>query len=116
MISGEDEFRSYERYIRDNPSNWARDRWGAVTTHVPGEESRLNFPKHAFVASQGFPASALVSRCIESLKSGSSVQNVKEAVLFSTFTSAQERAVLNRVMTKMGGIIHVCPQGIPPGG
>ncbi len=27
LISSEDEFRSYERYIRDNPRNWSRGRW-----------------------------------------------------------------------------------------
>ena len=33
--------------------------------------------------------------------------------LISTFTSAQEREVLRRVLTGNQSIIHVCPQGIP---
>lgn len=33
--------------------------------------------------------------------------------LISTFTSAQEREVLRRALTKKQSIIHVCPQGIP---
>ena len=36
-----------------------------------------------------------------------------EVVLISTFTSAQERAVLRRVLARKRRIIHVCPQGIP---
>ncbi len=71
-------------------------------------------PKHAFVASQGFPASALVPRCIESLKRGTSVPNAEEAVLISSFTSTQEREVLHRAPAKKRRVIHVCPQGIPP--
>lgn len=114
LISSEDEFRHYECYIRDNPRNWSRDRWGTVTAHMLGEEELLNCPKLAFVASQGFPASALSPRHVEPLKRGASVPLGEDAVLISTFTSAQEREVLHRALAKKRRVIHVCPQGIPP--
>lgn len=107
LISSEDEFLSDERYIRVNPRNCSRDRWGAVTTHVPGEESLLNLPKHVFVASQGFPAATPAPRCVETLKRGASVPPTEDAVLISTFTSAQEHEVLLRALVKKRGIIHV---------
>ena len=28
LVSSEEELRNYERYIRNNPRNWTRDRWG----------------------------------------------------------------------------------------
>lgn len=112
LISSEDEFRGYERYIRNNPKNWSRDRWGEVTKYMQGEETLLDFPKRAFVASRGFAAAALVPHRIE-LKRGTLVPHTPETVLISTFTSAQEREALRRALGKKRNIIHVCPQGIP---
>ncbi len=113
LISSEDEFRSFERYIRDNPKNWSRDRWDDVTKYMQGEEALLNFPKRAFVASGGFAATALVPRCIAFSGRGALVPRAQEMVLISTFTSAQEREALRRALKKGRNIIHVCPQRIP---
>ena len=113
LISSEDEFRNYELYIRNNPRNWSRDRWGAVTQYMLGEESLLNCPKRAFVASRGFAASALVPRHVVPSERGTLVPPTSDLVLISTFTSAQEREVLRRALAKKRPIIHVCPQGIP---
>ena len=115
LISSDEELAAFIKYIRANPANWSRDRWGAVTSYMLGEASLLNRPKVAFVASQGFyasdpkprrltPASASVSQC------GTSVP---PQPLISTFTSAQEREVLRRALEKGRPIIQVIPQGIP---
>ncbi len=109
LITSEDEFRHYECYIRDNPRNWSRDRWGTVTAHMLGVEGLLNCPKLAFVASQGFPASALAPRYVEPLKRGASVPLGEDAVLISTFTSAQEREVLHRALAKKR-LVFISPQ------
>lgn len=73
LISSEEEFRNFELYIRNNPKNWSRERWGAVTQYVLGEESLLNFPMRAFVASQGFAAAGLAPRCISPSERGTLV-------------------------------------------
>ena len=113
LISSSEEFLHFVSYIRNNPRNWSRDRWGAVTQYMMGAESLLNCPKRAFVASQGFNASALAPRCVASSERGTLVPLTSELVFISTFTSAQEREVLRRALTKKRPIIHVCPQGIP---
>lgn len=113
LISSEEEFRNFEFYICNNPRNWSRDRWGAVTQYMMGEETLLNYPKRAFVASQGFTASALAPRRIVSSERGTLVPPTSDLVLISTFTSAQEREVLRRALAKKRPIIQVCPQGIP---
>lgn len=107
LITGEQELQNFEQYIRNNPKNWTRDRWGAVTTYMLGEPELLNMPKLAFVASQGYAASSLVPRRVWG------DPPPPEAVVISTFTSAQEREVLRRTLSKRRGVIHVCPQGIP---
>ena len=124
LISSDEEYRGYERYIRNNPGNWTRDRWGAVTQYMLGEAALLDFPKRAFVASQGYDATDFSPRRISLSEHGTflsrrsrqaetEVPLTTEAVLISTFTSAQERAVLRRVLARKRRIIHVCPQGIP---
>lgn len=113
LISSDEEYRGYERYIRNNPGNWTRDRWGAVTQYMLGEAALLDFPKRAFVASQGYGAADFSPRRIFLSEQGTLVPVSFELVLISTFTSAQERAVLRRVLARKRRIIHVCPQGIP---
>ncbi|MBQ2379931.1 MAG: transposase [Akkermansia sp.] len=113
LISSEEEFRHYVQYIRYNPKNWTRDRWGAVTQYMLGEESLLNCPKRAFVASQGHAIRDFVPRRVEFSGCGTSVPLPPDTVLISTFTSAQEREVFRRALAKKRRIIHVCPQGIP---
>ena len=119
LISSDEELAAFVRYIRANPANWSRDRWGAVTSYMLGEVSLLNRPKIAFVASQGFYASDLKPRRLAPVttapkqlsKCGTSVP---PQPLISTFTSAQEREALRRALAKDRPIIQVIPQGIPP--
>lgn len=113
LISSDEEYRGYERYIRNNPGNWTRDRWGAVTQYMMGEAALLDCPKLAFVASQGYGATDFSPRRISLSEHGTLVPLPADAVLISTFTSAQERAVLMRALAKKRRIIYVCPQGIP---
>ena len=112
LISSTDELLHYERYIRNNPKNWSRDHWGAITAHMLGNESLLDLPKRAFVASQGFSATELKPQLLSS-RHGTSVPTSRNMPLISTFTSPQEREILRRALTGNQSIIHVCPQGIP---
>lgn len=59
IVTSERQLAAYRRYIRDNPKNWTRDRFGAVTQHSLGNLDLLNGPRIAFVASHGFLASEL---------------------------------------------------------
>ena len=112
LISSTDELLHYERYIRNNPKNWSRDHWGAITAHMLGNESLLDLPKRAFVASQGFSATELKPQLLSS-RHGTSVPTSRDMPLISTFSSPQEREILRRALAKKRSIIHVCPQGIP---
>ncbi len=62
LVTSEAEFRGWQKYIRENPANWSSDRYGACTAHLRGNAELLNRPRVAFVASQGFYASALRPR------------------------------------------------------
>ena len=62
LVTSEAEFRGWQKYIRENPANWSSDRYGACTAHLRGNAELLNRPRVAFVASQGFCASALRPR------------------------------------------------------
>lgn len=103
----------FHQYIRNNPKKWTSDRWGAVTENMLGDAVLLNYPKRAFVASQGFDCMDFKPRRLEMSERGTSVPLSSEAVLISTFTGRQEREVLRRALAKKRRIIHVCPQGIP---
>ena len=64
LVSSEVEFRAWQRYIRENPAHWSSDRYGACAAYAQGNIELLNRPRVAFVASQGFYASALKPRKI----------------------------------------------------
>ena len=113
LITSDEEYRGYESYIQNNPRNWTCERWGAVTQYMLGEAALLDFPKRAFVASQGYGARDFSPRRISVSEHGTLVPLPADSVLISTFTSAQERAVLMRALAEKRRIIHVCPQGIP---
>lgn len=113
LISSAAELLHYERYIRNNPKNWSRDRWGAVTAYMLGNKALLDLPRRAFVASEGFSTANLKPHRFLCSRHGTSVPTHQDMPLISTFTSPQEREVLRRVITKKQCIIHVCPQGIP---
>lgn len=137
LVSGDDEFAAQAKYIRENPANWSRDRYGACTSYHFGNLDLLNGPRIAFVASQGFYASELRPRKIwgraearrtdgdgmaanqarrADMDGTSSMRAASAAdapILISTFTSAQEREALRRALSKGKRIIQVIPQGIP---
>ena len=64
LVTSGGEFSAQARYIRENPANWSRDRYGACTSYHYGNLDLLNLPRIAFVASQGFYASELRPRKI----------------------------------------------------
>jgi len=134
LVTSDGEFSAQARYIRENPANWSRDRYGACTSYHYGNLDLLNLPRIAFVASQGFYASELRPRKIwgrvrakarrsdeggvgaergEGTLSELAASAANTPVLISTFTSAQEREALRRALAKGKRIIQVIPQGIP---
>ncbi len=129
LVSSDGEFANQAKYIRDNPANWSRDRYGACTSYSFGNLDLLNGPRIAFVASQGFHASELRPRKIwerrakaRRLDEGASpseraalAASLTSAppILISTFTSAQEREALRRALAKGKRVIQVIPQGLP---
>ena len=134
IVTNEQQLAAYRRYIRDNPKNWTRDRFGAVTQHSLGNLELLNGPRIAFVASHGFWASELkpkmvwrrteVSRAdmgggeVCHVDMGGAAVSVRGASapslpIISTFTSAQEREALRRALAKGRSVIKVVPQGLP---
>ena len=64
LVTSDDEFAAQAKYIRENPANWSRDRYGACTSFHFGNLDLLNGPRIAFVASQGAYASELRPRKI----------------------------------------------------
>ena len=64
IVTSEDQLAAIRKYIRENPKNWSRDRFGAVTQYSFGNLELLLAPRIAFVASQGFWASELRPRLI----------------------------------------------------
>ena len=125
LVTSDDEFAAQAKYIRENPTNWSRDRYGVCTSYHFGNLDLLNGSRIAFVASQGFYASELRPRKIwekrakarrSDVDSASSMQAASAAnkpIIISTFTSAQEREALRRALSKGKRIIQVIPQGIP---
>ena len=115
LISSEDEFKGWQKYIRENPANWSSDRYGACTAYTLGDTELLNRPRIAFVASQGFYASELRPRKIWAKSDGTVSKGAASAaaVLISTFTSAQEREALRRALAKKRPLVAVFPAGIP---
>ena len=113
LITSDEEFAGWQKYIRENPANWSSDRYGACTAFTLGDTELLNRPRIAFVASQGFYASELRPRKIWAASKGSASA---DRVLISTFTSAQEREALRRALAKKRPLIAVFPAGIPEDG
>ena len=64
IVTDERQLAAFRKYIRENPKNWTRDRFGAVTQYAFGNLELLRGPRIAFVASQGFWASELRPRLI----------------------------------------------------
>ena len=134
IVTSEGQLAAYRRYIRDNPKNWTRDRFGAVTQYSLGNLELLNGPRIAFVASHGFWASELKPKMdwrrtevrrfdmgggeVRRFDMGGLAVSVRGASapslpIISTFTSAQEREALRRALAKGRSVIKVVPQGLP---
>ena len=134
IVTSEQQLAAYRRYIRDNPKNWTRDRFGAVTQHSLGNLELLNGPRIAFVASHGFWASELKPKMVWRrtevrradmgggevchVDMGGAAVSVRGASapslpIISTFPSAQEREALRRALAKGRSVIKVVPQGLP---
>ena len=113
LVTGDDEFRGWQKYIRENPANWSSDRYGACTAFTLGDAELLNLPRVAFVASQGFYASELRPRKVWARGDSSMGAASATRVLISTFTSAQEREALRLVAAQLqravgeGDAVHV---------
>ena len=111
LITSAEELNNQRHYIRNNPGNWTRDRFGPCTQYSFGNLELLSAPRIAFVASQGFSASALHPKRFGAKASRAGMER---SVLISTFTSAQEREALRRALAKGRRVIAVCPAGLPP--
>lgn len=128
LVTSEEQLKAQIKYIRENPQNWSRDRYGACTSYFWGNLALLNERCIAFVASQGFSAGALnprrakarfsdiPSNLLISEQGSTSISEQGASAptpIISTFTSPQEREVLRRALAKNRRIIQVVPQGIP---
>ena len=129
LVTTDEQLEAYRRYIRQNPAKWTRDRFGAVTAHSFGEIGLLNARLIGFVASQGAWAEELKPRLLwrkagpearhpDLILSATTRQPSTVACqhdpIISTFTSAQERAVLSKLLTKGRRFVRIYPGGIPP--
>jgi len=115
IITTEAQLAAIRGYIRENPKNWSRDRFGAVTQYSFGNLELLRGPRIAFVASQGFWARNLKPRLIwrRDIADAPERRDSSRPPVISTFTSAQEREALRRALAKGRPVIQAIPQGIP---
>ena len=126
LVTTDEQLEAYRRYIRQNPAKWTRDRFGAVTSHSFGEIGLLNARLVGFVASQGAFSSELKPCLLWRKGAGTEARHPDcesgpetrhpdhlEPVI-STFTSAQERAVLGKLLAKGRRFVRIYPGGIPP--
>lgn len=109
LISNHQKLENIRNYIANNPRNWEQDRFGSVTQFSLGNIELLNEPLTAFVASEGLNDGKM--QCI---KKGFEIDSAqKNNPVISTFSSYEERCVLERCLAKKRPIIKVCPGGIP---
>ena len=116
LITSEQELAGIRKYIRDNPANWSRDRYGACTSYSFGNLALLNERAVAFVASAGGglkPAAPILPVGPKGGRCDNIVADGLSRPIISTFTSAQEREMLRRALAKGRSVIQVVPQGIP---
>ena len=116
LVTTPEQLEGYRRYIRENPTKWTRDRFGAVTSYTFGNVALLNARLIGFVASQGAYTSELRPRQLW-VRAGAEARHPNNArekpPLISTFTSAQERAVFAKALASGRRFVKVCPGGIP---
>ncbi len=109
LISNHQKLENIRNYIENNPRNWEQDRFGSVTQFSLGNIELLNEPLTAFVASEGLNDGKM--QCI---KKGFEIDSAqKNNPVISTFSSYEERCVLEKCLAKKRPIIKVCPGGVP---
>ena len=114
LVTTDEQLEAYRRYIRQNPAKWTRDRFGAVTSHSFGEIGLLNARLVGFVASQGAFTSELQPRLLWRKDAGQEARHPDHfEPVISTFTSAQERAVLGKLLAKGRRFVRIYPGGMP---
>lgn len=130
LVTTDEQLEAYRRYIRQNPAKWTRDRFGAVTSHSFGEIGLLNARLIGFVASQGAFTSELQPRLLWRKDAGAGSAGAEARYpdcgsgaeaqppdrfepVISTFTSAQERAVLGKLLAKGRRFVRIYPGGMP---
>ena len=134
IVTSHEQLEAIRRYVKENPKRWSTDRFGPVTSFSQGNLRLLDEPFEAFVASQDARGGTMVarewtrgatpSRPENVLESGAvapresvlecgAVEPREKPVIISTFTSAQEREVLRRLIANGRRFIAVCPGGIP---
>ena len=144
LVTSEEKLQAYRRYIQLNPAKWASDRFGPMTSYALGNIALLNRRFVGFVASQGVCASELRPRLLWRRKAGAEARlgvagaearhpevgesrgngagaearhinhDLHPEVVVSTFTSAQERAVLGKLLMRGRRFVRIHPGGIPP--
>ena len=144
LVTSEEKLQAYRRYIQLNPEKWASDRFGPMTSYALGNIALLNRRFVGFVASQGVCASELRPRLLWRRKAGAEARlgvagaearhpevgesrgngagaearhpnyDLHPEVVVSTFTSAQERAVLGKLLMRGRRFVRIHPGGIPP--
>ena len=92
LVSSEEEFKGWQKYIRENPANWSSDRYGACTAYAFGDTELLNRPRIAFVASQGFLASELRPRKIWPQKAAKAACSDRAAEVGRLSAACSDRA------------------------
>ena len=116
LISSHEELEGIRAYIRDNPKRWDMDRFGLVTEFSFGNLDLLSLRLHAFVASQGASSRELTPIRIRPRNLASAPAEAppsEKPPVLSTFTSAQEREVLQRCLQANRRFVWVLPGGIP---
>ena len=125
LVTTPEQLAACRRYIRENPAKWTRDRFGAVTSYTYGNVALLNARLVGFVASQGAFASELKPRLLwrralsgwrasaPATSAPAKEATTNKAPVIPTFTSAQERAILAKVLASGRRFVKVCPGGIP---
>ena len=112
LVSSEEEFKGWQKYIRENPANWSSDRYGACTAYALGDTELLNRPRIAFVASQGFLASELRPRKIWPQKAAKAACSDRAAKVGRLSAACSDRAAEEgapKVAPLSGGAASAAP-------
>ena len=118
LITKYDQLVAIRKYIAENPKRWSRDRFGLVTSFSYGNLGLLNARLVGFVASQGAYREGLKPRRLWIRGAGTEARQPENGQpekppVISTFTSAQERAIFEKLMKEGRRFVRVYPGGLP---